>query len=218
MTIHRPYSEQKEWETCFAFLDFSFVTGSLPALSEAIGSLGCRGNSSLGSVLIRQLTELQLITSSRSVESAGISVNSAGWHWSPMSQCSWLRCIQLRDTTRKLRYPSVWWSCHGNSTYVVVWTENHLGQLHLNTWVFPALNQPIQLNIDIKLTEMMIYSGMSYFFWECVHDLICSLDLSKKIPTVTKFIRLISKNFTSAHTLILARYDPELAKKCVLKY
>ncbi len=31
---------------------------------------------------------------------------------------------------------------------------------------FPAFNQPIQLNIDRKLTETMIYSG-SYFFWEC---------------------------------------------------
>ena len=41
-------------------------------LSGAIGSLGCRCNSSSGSVLIRQLTELQLMTCSRSVESAGI--------------------------------------------------------------------------------------------------------------------------------------------------
>ena len=44
--------------------------------SEAISSLGCRRNSSSGSVSIRQLTELQLMTCSRSVESAGISVNS----------------------------------------------------------------------------------------------------------------------------------------------
>ncbi len=31
-------------------------------LSEATGSLGCRRNSSQGSVLIKQLTELQLLT------------------------------------------------------------------------------------------------------------------------------------------------------------
>ncbi len=43
----------------------------------------------------------------------------------------------------------------------------HLGQLHLTTWVLPAFNQPIQLNIDRKLTGMMIYSGVSYFFREC---------------------------------------------------
>ena len=72
-------------------------------LSEAINSLGCRRNSSGGSMLIRQLAELQLLTCSRNV----------------------------------------------------------------NTWVFPAFNQPSNLNIDIKLTEMMLYSGMSYFFWEC---------------------------------------------------
>ena len=48
------------------------------------------------------------------------------------------------------------------------WMENHLGQLHLNTWVFPAFYQPIQLNIDRKLTEMMIYNGLSYFFWEWI--------------------------------------------------
>ncbi len=61
-------------------------------LSEAIGSLGCRRNSSNGSVLIRQLTELQLMTSSRSVESAGISVNSVEYNRSPLSLCvsSWV--------------------------------------------------------------------------------------------------------------------------------
>ena len=44
---------------------------------------------------------------------------------------------------------------------------NHLGQLHLNTCIFPAFNHPTPLNIDRELTEMMIYSGMSCFFWEC---------------------------------------------------
>ncbi len=97
-------------------------------LSGAIGSLGCRRSSSGGSVLIRQLTELQIMTCSWSVESYGISDNSVGYHWSPLSLCSWLRW-----------YPA---EC----------TENHLGQLHLNTWVFPAHNPPIQLNIDRKLT------------------------------------------------------------------
>ncbi len=34
----------------------------------------------------------------------------------------------------------------------------------MNTWIFLAFDQPIQLNIDRKLTEMMIYSGVNYFF------------------------------------------------------
>ena len=38
-------------------------------LSEAIGSLGCRSNSSDGSVLINQLTESQLLTSFETVDS-----------------------------------------------------------------------------------------------------------------------------------------------------
>ena len=44
---------------------------------------------------------------------------------------------------------------------------NSPGSASFEHWVFPAFNQPIQLNIDRKLTEMMIYSGMSYFLWEC---------------------------------------------------
>ena len=43
-------------------------------LSEAIGSLGCRRNSSSGSMLIRQLTEPQLLTCSRIGHLAGNSV------------------------------------------------------------------------------------------------------------------------------------------------
>ncbi len=35
---------------------------------------------------------------------------------------------------------------------------------HLFNFVFPEFNQPIRLNIDTKVTEMMIYSGVSYFF------------------------------------------------------
>ena len=46
-----------------------------------------------------------------------------------------------------------------------------MSQLHLNTWVFPKFNQSIQLNIDKKLNEMMIYSGVSYFFWECTYTM-----------------------------------------------
>ncbi len=56
---------------------------------------------------------------------------------------------------------------HLTQLYPAEWTENHLGQLHLYTWVFPAFNQPFRLNINRKPTEMMIYSGVSYFFWEC---------------------------------------------------
>ncbi len=58
---------------------------SYGALSEAIGSLGCRRTSSSGSMLIMQLTELQIMICSRSVESAEISVYSAGYRWSPLS-------------------------------------------------------------------------------------------------------------------------------------
>ena len=50
--------------------DLEFFSENGSTLSEAIGSLGCIRNSPSGSVLIRQLTELQLMTSSRSVESA----------------------------------------------------------------------------------------------------------------------------------------------------
>ncbi len=32
---------------------------------------------------------------------------------------------------------------------------------------FPEFNQPIQLNFDRKLTEAMIYTGLSRFCWEC---------------------------------------------------
>ncbi len=52
-------------------------------LSEAIGSLGCRRNSSDGSMLIRQLTEPQLLTCSTTEESAGIPVHSAGYQVIP---------------------------------------------------------------------------------------------------------------------------------------
>ena len=35
--------------------------------------------------------------------------------------------------------------------------------------VFPEFNKPTRLNINKKLTEMMIYSGVSCFFWEWIH-------------------------------------------------
>ncbi len=49
-------------------------------LSEAIGSLGCRCNSSSGSVLIRQLTEVQLLTSFKTTRLGVFSVRSTGCH------------------------------------------------------------------------------------------------------------------------------------------
>ncbi len=49
----------------------------------------------------------------------------------------------------------------------VQWMGNHLRQLRLNTWVFLEFNQPTLLNIDRKVTDMMKYGGVSYFFWEC---------------------------------------------------
>ncbi len=55
----------------------------------------------------------------------------------------------------------------GLSWYPAQWTENKLGLLDLRTWDVPEFNQPTQLNIDGQLTEMMIYSGPSYFLREC---------------------------------------------------
>ncbi len=94
-------------------------------------------------MLIRQLTEPQLLTCSRTVNSAGIQVQWMEDHLGQLHSDSELR-----------------W-------YPAQWTKNHLAQLHLNTWVFPAFSQPTQFIIDRNLTEMMIYSGVSYFFWEC---------------------------------------------------
>ncbi len=114
-----------------------------PTLSEAIGLLGCRRNSPSGSVMIRQLTELQLW-----------STFSIGHHFLiPYSTV--VLCHFVHSSSGLMWYPGKWMG-------------NHLGQLYLNTGVFPAFNHPTQLNIDRKLTEMMIYSGMSYFFWECI--------------------------------------------------
>ncbi len=48
------------WVKSWNFIPFSLFK----TLSEAIGSLGCRRNSSDGSMLIRQLTEPQLLTCS----------------------------------------------------------------------------------------------------------------------------------------------------------
>ncbi len=45
----------------------------------------------------------------------------------------------------------------------------HLTEVQLlNIWVFTVFNQPTPLNIDRNVTEMMKYSGVSYFFWECM--------------------------------------------------
>ncbi len=64
----------------------------LSTLSVAIGSLGCRRNSSGGSMLIRQLTELQLLTCSRTEGSADIPVHSAGYH----------HCLSVADSGNTL--------------------------------------------------------------------------------------------------------------------
>ena len=62
-----PFSNPQNGTLClFGHMSVSHI-GDI-ALSEAISSLGCRCNSSSGSVLITQLTELQLMTCSRSVE------------------------------------------------------------------------------------------------------------------------------------------------------
>ena len=113
------------------------------ALSEAISSLGCWLNSSDGSVLIKQLDEVQLLNGSKT---ANLGVSSVYWTGYHLSQLLW-------DS--------------GLRWHPVQWTENHMSQLHLNTWDWLEFNQLTQLNIDRKVTEMIIYNGVSYFFWEC---------------------------------------------------
>ncbi len=46
-----------------SFLVVKFTLEKVETLSEAISSLGCKPNSSSGSMLIRQVTEAQLLTS-----------------------------------------------------------------------------------------------------------------------------------------------------------
>ena len=87
-----------------------------------------------GSVLLKQLTEpqpWQLLTCSRTVDSAGIPVQ---WMENHLSH------LHLYGGPR--------WS-------PTLWMENRLAWLHLNTRVFLEFNQPTQLNIDRKLTEMI---------------------------------------------------------------
>ncbi len=107
--VRKPKLVIDQWFQCNVQHGCLEKSGS--TLSEAISSLGCRRNSSSGSMLIRQLTELQLMASSRSVEPAGISVNSVGYHRSPLSQCTsctWLRCIHLSE--RKIAWVSFIWT------------------------------------------------------------------------------------------------------------
>ncbi len=95
----------------------------IPTLSEAIGSLGWSCNSSSGSMLIRQLTEAQLLTGSKTAESGDFYIHWTGCHLSRLHLDSWL------------------------GLHPIHWTENKLSQLHLN-WVSPELNQLNYLNID----------------------------------------------------------------------
>ena len=61
------------------------MSKGLPAaLSEAIGSLGCRRNSSNGSVLIKQLAEAQLLTSSETADPGVFPVYWTGYHLSQL--------------------------------------------------------------------------------------------------------------------------------------
>ena len=53
---------------------------------------------------------------------------------------------------------------------------NHLSQQRLDTWIFPEFNQPTLFDIDRKVTEVMKYSGVSYFFWEWRRlDSVCTI-------------------------------------------
>ncbi len=103
------------------------------------------------------------------------------WLRSWLVKCSWLRSWFFCYVPLSRLYVT-WISCIKtvNSGDIQSCeqniTENNLSQLHLNTWVFPEFHQPSQLNIDRKLTEMMIYSEVSCFFWECrCHR--CHIDL-----------------------------------------
>ena len=57
-------------------------------LSEAIGSLDRRCNSSVGSMLIKQLAEAQLLTSSETADLDVSSIYWAGYHLSQLLQDS----------------------------------------------------------------------------------------------------------------------------------
>ncbi len=86
---------------------------------------------------------------------------------------SWLNCnvwLVLGQWTQLafqfIQLDITWVQCFNAAD----WMENQLGLLHLNSRVFPVFNQPTQLSIDRKLTEMMKYSACSEvgcFFWEC---------------------------------------------------
>ncbi len=79
-------------------------------LSEAIGSLGCRRNSSSGSVLISQLTELQLMTWSRSVESAGKIWPKNNRSFEKIMCSNWI----LTESRLRWLY-TVWWAISSES-------------------------------------------------------------------------------------------------------
>ncbi len=72
----------------------------------------------------------------------------------PWSQC----CTCAQEISCPMKEFS-WFCCHSIFLDEISFHFN-------NTGVFPKFNQPTQLNIDRKVNEMMIYSGVSYLFWE----------------------------------------------------
>ena len=62
-------------------------------------------------------------------------------------------------------------------------------------------NQPIHLNIDSELTEMMIYSGVSYFFWERTPEVIVTdmKTIWDNIDEKKKYEKLVSYQKKDSH-------------------
>ena len=80
------------------------ICGNL-TLSEAIGSLGCRRNSSGGSMLIRQLAEPQFLTCYRTEDSAGIQFIQL--------DITWVHCLYAADSgnTQLSERKTSWVTC-----------------------------------------------------------------------------------------------------------
>ena len=149
-----------------------FVT-NFNSLSEAISSLGCRSAQVvpcwLGSWLKRNFCPVPRQT----------------WVCFPFTalDVTWVSCIKtvdlgnIQSIERKITLVSY------------IWTPE--------SWVFPEFNHPTQLNTDRNVTGMIIYSGVSNFFWECfkvIHTHTTALSITGNSPWSWIFIERYPKN------------------------
>ncbi len=68
-----------------------------------------------------------------------------------------LSCVRLHSQKQ-----SAHWAVDETAQVVPCWLGSWL---KCNFW--PVFNQPTLFDIDRKVTGVMKYSGVSYFFWEC---------------------------------------------------